>query len=504
VQSRESVGNSVVVASLAIPVEHPMSFQLQGPLKRTTNVPLRIDELGKGKKSEVPELCYVLYLPKRSPDKMYKIDKLYVGLLREVPPPKNIQEKWDRDIVENLEKHLCQATATLPKAMRDEDVITELVLCMAGERCSTTAVVLDSDAKCPKSPIALRPTVWIHCGSKKCMKKVVECILKLPYLNHFLSKFHMGPPHISLHAPWPAASETPPHSTSLVGSDIPAFVSNHRRSQPSLDSVTDQPQASSFVRDTREIEGISLAIRCIPFQDMTPICGARIRFAIVTSDGRVIERYSTVGGIVKVRGSLFGLTTAHGITSGLREMSSKTNVDEDEDDLSDDSSSERGLDCQESSGSNSDSEASDNYPSHSQSGASSSARAELTVRRDLVSEETWLELPLPQTVAYGAKGTTRLDYSFPDGAPDEADFALIDMNSIQGVMNGFHDPIKNINIPILQYYQTSELIGGEVLIVTACGSAPAKGYLLEAKSSVIVKGRIIHTKKIQIDFGAGT
>jgi hypothetical protein len=491
-----------MVASLAI--EHPMSFQLQGPLKRTANVPLRIDELGKSKESEVPELRYVLYLPKRSPDKMYKIDKLYVGLLREVPPPKNIQEKWDRDIVENLEKHICQATATLPKAMCDEDVITELVLCMAGERCSSTAVVLDSDTRCPKSPVALKPTVWIHCGSKKCMKKVVECILKLPYLNHFLSKFHMGPPHISLYAPWPAASKISPHFTSAVGNEVPSFASNHRRSQPSLDPVTDQTHASNFIRNTREIESLSLAIRYTPFQGVTPICGARIRFTIVTSDGRVIERYSTVGGIVKVHDSLFGLTTAHGITSGLREVSSKTDADEDEVDSLDESSSERGSDCQESSGSNSDSEASDNYPNHSESGASSSARVESTVRRDLVSEETWLELPLPQTVAYGAKGTLQFDYSFPDVAPDEADFALIDMPSIQGLVNGFHDPFKNINIPISEYYQTSELIGGEVLIVTACGSAPAKGYLLEAKSSVIVKGRIIHTKKIQIDFGAGT
>ena len=113
---------------------------------------------------------YVQYHPRRS--SVHKIDKFYVGLLRGLPPPDDVQVKWNTDVRTVLENDLCQATRQLPQHMTDEEVMIELVLCMAGRKCSRSESALLIGNQQIENPLRMKPTVWIHCGSKKCKKKV--------------------------------------------------------------------------------------------------------------------------------------------------------------------------------------------------------------------------------------------------------------------------------------------------------------------------------------------
>jgi hypothetical protein len=114
---------------------------------------------------------YVQYHPKRS-NNVRKADKLYVGLLLEMPPSVDVQIKWDTEVRTNLENDLCQVTRQLPQYMTDREVMIELILCMAGTKCSKSDSSLPVEAECMKSPLRMIPTVWIYCGSRKCKKKV--------------------------------------------------------------------------------------------------------------------------------------------------------------------------------------------------------------------------------------------------------------------------------------------------------------------------------------------
>lgn len=114
---------------------------------------------------------YIQYHPKRS-SSIRKVDKLYVGMLLELPPPDLIQLNWNVDVRTDLENDLCQATRQLPQNTTDAEVIIELVLCMAGGRCLKSDNTTPAGIESIKDPLRLMPMVWIYCGSKKCKKKV--------------------------------------------------------------------------------------------------------------------------------------------------------------------------------------------------------------------------------------------------------------------------------------------------------------------------------------------
>ena len=395
---------------------------------------------------------------------VYKVEKLYVGLLRELPPPSAVQDKWDQEVRPDLERHLCQATSMLPKSMRDEAIITEPVLCMAGKKCSPASVVMAPGATCPKDPIALKPTVWIHCGSKKCKRKVLGAIRNLAYLNHFLDRFCMEPPYASLHAPWPAAGER------------------------SLDAPRLEEKAHK----------LSFAVQC-PASGWTTICGAKARFTIETPDG-VIERYSTIGGLVVVENSRFGLTSAHAIMNNFLDRSYNASTEEIE--STDDFSSDSGSDSE--TGLDSGSETSSRSPCSFQARPTSTRSPSTEAHRvHGMAEGVWWELQLPKVLAYIGRGTTSGDYSFPDPAPNTSDFALIDVGSLQTLPNRFHDLDHEIVPDISEYIPTCELVKGEVWIIATCGDKPLKGYLLEGDASVVLRGTVMRTKKIQVAFAGG-
>lgn len=123
-------------------------------------------------KAPIVSACpYVQYHHKRS-SKIRKADKLYIGLLLELPPPIDVQAKWDTEIKTDLENDLCQVTRKLPQYITDKEVMIEPVLCMAGGECSKSDSTLLVETGSMKDPVKLIPTVWIYCGSKKCKKKV--------------------------------------------------------------------------------------------------------------------------------------------------------------------------------------------------------------------------------------------------------------------------------------------------------------------------------------------
>jgi hypothetical protein len=395
---------------------------------------------------------------------VYKVSKLYIGLLRELPPPTTVQEKWDLEVRPSLERHLCQATSILSKSLRDEEIITEAVLCMAGKKCSPESVLLASGATCPKYPIALKPAVWIHCGSKKCQKRVLGTIRNLAYLNHFLHKFCMEPPYVSLHAPWPAAGE----------------------------HLTDAPPGEE------KVHKISFAVQRPP-SGWTTICGAKVRFTVQTPDG-IMERYSTLGGIIVVDNSLFGLTTAHGVVNYFLESPNSTSTDEIE--STDNCSSDLGFDYETSSDSESETSTSSSYSSPVQVTSISRPIADAYRLHEMV-EDAWMELPLPKVAAYMGRGTISGDYSFRTPAPKTSDFTLIELGTLPALPTGFYDPVHETITDILDFIPTSDLVCGEVWIIATCCDKPLKGYLLEDDASIILRGTIMRTKKIQVAFPSG-
>ncbi|KAF2269650.1 hypothetical protein CC78DRAFT_601821 [Lojkania enalia] len=359
---------------------------------------------------------YIVYLSKRSPD-VYKVQKLYVGLLREVPPPNVVPTKWDEEVRSDLEKHIGQATSMLYKSMRDEEVITELVLCKAGRKCSPAMVVLEPGASCPDDPVALKPT--------------------------------------------PATREN------------------------SLDS--------SLLKNTSNTISFAIESRA---SSLKTDCGLKARFT-VQSDGHTTEHFLTIGGLIVVGEFLFGLTSAHAIMSCFPENSQTgrdSNVESTSTDISD-SDVDRGR------GSDSEPEPAlqslvrTQHPIQPASGA-------LLGANDLneVNEGTWTELRLPNILAYIGRGTTSGNYSFCDSAPDMSDFNLVDLGSIKEVPNRFYDPDQQAYASVLDYVPTREQNSGEVWIVAQCGVAPMKRYLLNGDTSIILRGKIMRTKKIQMAF----
>lgn len=405
---------------------------------------------------------YTVIRPKQSPE-VYKVKKVYVGLLKELPPPTAVRDGWEHDVRPKLEVHLSQATSMLPKSLRDEEIITEAVLCMTGKKCSPAS--MPPGSACLKHPIALRPTVWIYCGSKKCKERVVGAIRRLTYLKHFIDKFCMESPLVTLHAPWPAAFiQAPTH---------------------------DAPE------NEEGITSISFAIQRGALGGET-VCGANTRFTIQASNN-IVERCSKVGGMVVAANSLYGLTSAHALVNQVLEPLN-SNWNHPVDTLYDTSSDESPAD-ESSSGDESESDIGNPYPS--------SIRRKLTdpaVTRDrLIQEYTdvdWIECEPPKVIAYVGRGTIIEDYSFPTPAPDTSDFALIQLAPIPILGNAFYDPFTQALADVLEFLPKSDLRPGEVWIISDYRS-PLLGYLLEGDASMILRGTVMRTKKIQISFPGG-
>ena len=64
--------------------------------------------------------------------------------------------------------------ASLPKSFSGDEAIIELELCMSGR------VETASDR------VLLKPSIWIHCGSKRCRDEIRKTVTDLSYLRAFI------------------------------------------------------------------------------------------------------------------------------------------------------------------------------------------------------------------------------------------------------------------------------------------------------------------------------
>jgi hypothetical protein len=187
-------------------------------------------------------------------------------------------------MLRNLENSLRQATKPLVR-LADREVITEPVLCLAGR--SHALEVL----KAPlfrNQKVHLRPTVWIHCGSKTCREHVRRTLDNLNYLREFLRL--LGPESLclSLNAPYPASGLSRPLLL-LTGATIDA---------------------------------VSCAIQA-PQNADTTVSGVKLK-CIVHTGLEKATCYSTIGGLILVNGELFALTMAHAFMNMIRQNSGGT------------------------------------------------------------------------------------------------------------------------------------------------------------------------------------
>lgn len=226
------------------------------------------------------------------------------------------------------------------------------------------------------------------------------------------------------------------------------------------------------------------------------VYGARARFVIEALD-QTFESYSTMGGFLFIDGSLFAMTSAHAMKNALRESSqneSGQDTKSPSDLLSDTDSG-----CETSS--DEGSEVSDDSLDSVRAPVTSVLKSPPKGKRVVDTKKgTWTTLPLPRVLAYMNNGTTNGDYSLPDPAPQTSDFALVNTEFATPRMNEYFDIDRDTSVTISDHTPTRELSSGYVWI---CSDVPIRGYLLEGDASVILRGTIMRTKKIQVALADG-
>ncbi|KAL4795641.1 hypothetical protein BDV19DRAFT_388962 [Aspergillus venezuelensis] len=224
---------------------------------------------------------YAHYEPLNSKS-IYKFRKYYISHLRLLLPPSEISNAWDCEVSTRLSEHLLAITRVLPEELRDEETFTEPVLCMAGMECKPQDVDRNVMVGNSTEPVAvLQPTVWISCGSRKCRRKVKASLPRAVFLHSFLRDFDMGEALVTLEAPKPAADHQ--------------IAPNLRRLAISFD-----------------LERTDWHSR---------FCESKARFTIDLRGNYI----STIGGVIMVDNVLYGLTSAHGIVSGISEATARQN-----------------------------------------------------------------------------------------------------------------------------------------------------------------------------------
>lgn len=130
--------------------------------------------------------------------------------------------------------------------------------------------------------------VWIHCGSKPCLKHVRLTLDNLNYLRVFLRKLGPESLFLPLNVLYPASG-----------------------------------LGQSLVRPTSAaVDVVSCAIQSPLRADIT-ICGAKLRYTVHTG----LEKatcYSTVGGLIVVNGEPLAVTMAHAFSNIIRQNSAET------------------------------------------------------------------------------------------------------------------------------------------------------------------------------------
>ena len=229
-------------------------------------------------RSSITEECVDIPIDSRD---IYGIEKgIYVGKLKEMPPPRYLENEWLTSIRIRLVKDLLPVTKALPRSLSPRESVIEPELCMVGE----------AD---PKSQnVIMRPTVWIRCGSRKCRKAVQEAVNDL----HYLQTFSRGRIQVRLRAPRPAGDSLKPAPDRFRG-----ILGIH--------TLTLQLQNNEHGRN---------------------VYGRRLR--ITNGPNGIGNAWtSTIGGLIRVDDVVYALTTAHSIFEALRPTTKDYNDDSDTD-----------------------------------------------------------------------------------------------------------------------------------------------------------------------------
>jgi hypothetical protein len=187
--------------------------------------------------------------------------------MKEMPPPTHLESEWLSSVRIRLIKDLRPVIQALPRTLPPRETMIEPELCMSGEAEPKSEVV------------SMRPTVWIRCGSKKCRKAVQKAVNDL----HYLHTFSRGPVRVCLRAPRPAG---------------------------------DSPDRFGFNRTAGATDRAALDLQLQQGPDARG-CSRRLRISR-PADSVASFWTSTVGGLIKVDGVLYGLTTAHSIFEALQ------------------------------------------------------------------------------------------------------------------------------------------------------------------------------------------
>jgi hypothetical protein len=338
-----------------------------------------------------------------------------------------------------------------------------------------------------KRKVALRPTVWIYCGSRKCKSNVRKSISGLNYLHKFHVKFSLGSPHFSLEAPRPAAGIHNPDPFGARG----------------------------------VFEGVSVALQVSGRNDNTTH-GVGVKFTVNTSQGE-IELFTTLGGMIIVDGQLFGLTSAHALVSEYRQSTANEEASG-ESDLPNDSDLESEPDSEYESEARNERDSQDSLQRQSMSELGSDwvtgskpepedpedvlhAGSDTESRSSCGSLQSvhglpmeWTPIQFPQVLAYLGAGTNSGNWTCPQIAPATADFALLqDVSSHRTSFNRYYDVSEAKYVPITGHLLKQGLCAGDVYILRTSSTIPLYGYMLGGDASVILRGVVMRTKKIQLD-----
>jgi hypothetical protein len=220
--------------------------------------------------------------------------------------------------------------------------------------------------------------------------------------------------------------------------------------------------------------------------------GAKVKFTR-SCNGVLLQRMSTIGGIIAVDNRLYGLTTAHGVDELLGYV---------RDNKSDVSASDTG------SVSESEGESERTCPPSSEvlSKDSSTAITRKTNPSDnTLAEDNWRKAVLGP-LCYGRGNCSEKQ---PGHNPRSSDFALIVLPFIHARPNTIIPPVSSIDIGVssttfegLTIDKISEDLNiGEVYIL--CSTGAKRGYLLEGDSAFLDGDTVFSTKKIQTDTPLG-
>jgi hypothetical protein len=374
----------------------------------------------------------------RTDSGLCKLDqRRYIGLLKDIPPPQTVKEKWDSQMRDYLLDSICDVTKRLK--LSDNDLTIEVELYMTAKAETHNSFDSSSITIALPSTVVLEPTVWVFCSSRRCKRKVKEIIEDLPRLKQFMIQHQIKGPATCSGSP-----------------------------EINRETETTGQKTSLFVE--------------APLEGAVP--GLKARF-LITTENRIIERRSTIGGLIMIEDTLYAITTAHTLFE-LAEGDDKA-----------EEGSSFGSDDDSVSKSGSDSESDPEDKSPSELPAKRGPRAHQHTSPTADPGPGWIRVGLPRVLAYAGRGTTKGDCRNSIPAPPLSDFCLIPAFQLGLAINQIRSSSGH-------QYRISDIVANEFLDegpVSICNSvtcSPPTGYLLTGASSIIVKGTIMKTRKIQI------